>query len=456
MFFQIIWKHVICISYIKLRYNLNDEGQYKNFISKLIENFRFDKVKQPAIEYIQKWGNEFWISLDETVRSITLRYEEEIRAELGIDIAALKSKAGYGRNLSRDQKIEYARRARKIIDGRQLADLSRVLDLFAGQERSVSGAYYLMIDKLDERWADDTIKFRLIRALIETLKSFKKIRNLKILVALRTDVIERSLQENTDSGFQREKFQDFVIPITWSEQELKSLINRRVNRLFSWKYTKNNVTFEDVFSSIIPPNRDTFDFMLERTQMRPRDIMAFVNKCFEVAEGSTLVSAKQISHAESLYSNDRLAALLDEWRTAYPALGSVVDFFSGKPLVTDFSAIAVKEVTEQIAFPICAATEYSQDPMYPSAKEIVEAKSLTSDQILSFAKSIFALLYRVGAAGLKRTPEERYIYSYRDEAIVPPTSLPSTVRLRIHPMLHRALNIGDKGSPQRAGSETRH
>jgi hypothetical protein len=271
LFFQVIWKHVLCVSYIKLRYSIDDQRKYNRFFDRITDPFSTDKAKARAIEYLMEWGKEFWVSIDENVRAITKKYETAINGELGIDINSLKSKAGFGRNLSREQKSEYVRRARKIIDGQQLSDLSKVLDLLSGQEASVSEvSYYILIDSLDERWADDTIKFRLIRALIETLKSFRKIRNLKIIAALRSDVIERSIQESRDSSFQREKYQDFIIDIRWSESELKTLINKRIRKLFQWKYTRDNVTFEDIFVAKIPPNRECFQYLLDRTNMRPR------------------------------------------------------------------------------------------------------------------------------------------------------------------------------------------
>src|SRR5260370_35073153 len=54
---------------------------------------------------------------------------------------------------------------------------------------------HILIDKLDEHWVDVSIRFKLIRSLIESLKSFRRISNLKILVALRSDVLERGVQE---------------------------------------------------------------------------------------------------------------------------------------------------------------------------------------------------------------------------------------------------------------------
>lgn len=35
--------------------------------------------------------------------------------------------------------------------------------------------YFILIDRLDERWADVSIRFKLIRALIESLKHSEKL-----------------------------------------------------------------------------------------------------------------------------------------------------------------------------------------------------------------------------------------------------------------------------------------
>lgn len=444
LFFQVIWKHVLCVSFIKLRYKINDEGRYKNFMDNIVSSFPIDGTRKRAIAYIQTWGSEFWISMDENVRSITERYEHDIRAELGIDINATKTKAGFGRNLSREQKTEYVRRAQKIINGQQLSDLSKVMDLLGeGHGNSRNGPFYILIDRLDDRWADDTIKFRLIRALIETLKSFRKIRNLKIVVALRADVLERAIQENRDAGFQREKYNDYIIDIKWNESQLKELVNRRIGKLYRWKYTSDNVTFEHIFDGKMHQKKEAFSYLLERTLVRPRDIVAFVNECFSAAEGSTSVSTKHILSAEGKYSSDRLAALLDEWRTAFPTLPSVFDFLAQHKSIIEFRELATKEVIEQIALPICTSGEFPNDPLWKLSKEIMDEKQSSSTTILRLGREIFSTLYRTGAVGLKRSPTESYIYSFKHDPVVAPASVPNECKLRIHLMLERALGVSE-------------
>ena len=55
--------------------------------------------------------------------------------------------------------------------------------------------------------ADDGLKYKLIRALIETIKSFRQVRSVKIVVSLRLDLLQRVISETRDSGFQSEKYE---------------------------------------------------------------------------------------------------------------------------------------------------------------------------------------------------------------------------------------------------------
>src|SRR5690606_2593557 len=118
-------------------------------------------------------------------------------------------------------------------------------------------------------------------------------------------------------------------------------------------------------------------------------------------------------------------ALLDEWRTAYPSLKMVFDFFANGPSIREYADVAVKEVIEQLALPICASGDFPNDPLWQSSKEIMDAKTPSGSSITRLAREVYALLYRVGAAGLKRSSTEKYLYSYRDTPMVPNTAIPT-------------------------------
>ena len=69
-FFQALWKHIICLEYIRLRYRVLNEVTSKNMMSRFRHMFQRDARKQKALSYLDKWESKFWISYDESAREI--------------------------------------------------------------------------------------------------------------------------------------------------------------------------------------------------------------------------------------------------------------------------------------------------------------------------------------------------------------------------------------------------
>lgn len=440
--FQTIWKHVLCIEYIRLRNDISDRSNSKKWFSHSIYDFFRSEAEKRAVDYLKVWQEKFWISIDENVKEIVNRLEEQIQAEIGVDISKFKSKAGYGRNLSIDQKYEFVSRARKIIDGEQLRELSKVLDLLKNVDSRNKWIEpcFILIDNLDDRWVDESFKYKLINSLIEAMKSFRKIDKLKIIIALRADIIERSIQENDSSGFQREKYKDYIIELKWSEAELKRLVNSRINHLYKRKYTSQNVFFEDIFTTTIKGEKP-FQYLIERTLMRPRDTIAFVNKCLEKAENKISVNSSDVKNAERDYSIERKQALLDEWRTAFPTLVHAFSIFSDGKEVLSFDETAVKEFCEQIAFPICSESKIERDPFYSLASRLFPEKgNVIIGDYLKFSKYVFSILYRVGAIGIKR-PDTPYDYYFMSGHLYSEDEIGVGYKFKLVKMLHSAFGI---------------
>lgn len=207
LLFLALWKHVLCIEFIRLRYNVTSEEKSRSIFSALWERFTKDQRKQKSLQYLRDWEGKFWTTMDQNIKEITEKYETKLQAELGGEVSKFKARGQYDKQISSEKKSELVARARKSINAEQVSELAGVIDMLADVSTEDNmGKYYILIDKLDERWVDDSIRFKLIRALIESLKSFRRIPNLKILVALRSDILERVVQETGDIEFQREKF----------------------------------------------------------------------------------------------------------------------------------------------------------------------------------------------------------------------------------------------------------
>jgi len=439
LFFQILWKHVLCIEYIRLRWSVQDEQKSLNVFAHLAALVTKDARKQRALNYLREWEGRFWITMDQNIKEITESYEGKISAEMGGEIQKFKAGGRYEKRMSTDRKSELVARARRIMNADQLAELASVIDLLAEYDLSDKmNKFYILVDRLDERWVDASIRFRLIRALIESLKAFKRITNLKILVALRTDILERVVQETSDLTFQREKFEDYFVRLKWSRPQLKSLVDKRMDHLFKRQYSTKPILFDDVFTYKVG-NQSPFDYIVDRTFLRPRDVIAFVNECIKVAEGEYEITASKVRRAELEFSRIRRDALEQEWKSAFPTLGIMIDLIAAnKRTYIDVSAVCSRPEVEDLALAVYSSGKQDFDPLFDVARNYVEAKQQNPLQMICF---VLGILYRVGAVGLKLRAGDRYNYSHLDQPIIPIGLIDENSKVGIHPMLHAALRL---------------
>ena len=438
LFFQVLWKHVLCIEYIRLRWDVDSSEKSRNIFTKLFDRFTREDRRRKSIEYIRSWEGKFWITMDQNIKEITEAVENKLQAEIGGEIDKFKAGGQYDRRISREKKSEIVTRTRKIISSEQLSELHGVIDMLAEQDDNYR-IFYLTIDKLDERWVDDGVRFRMIKGLMEALKTFRKIKDLKILVALRADVIERVVQETADISFQREKFEDLMVRLTWSKAELKQLVEKRLNNLFKRQYTAGLIGFSDVFPQQIGAQQ-SFDWMIEHTLMRPRDIISLVNECIDASAGQTTVSVKAIRKAEVEFARKRKDALVQEWQSAFPLLDDILTLFTSKRK----SAVDLLELLDKIddfCTAIWASTKTAFDPVWDLCQAYADGRSKTSIDVLA---ELTAILYRTGAIGVKISSQDRFVYSHLDQPLIAPKLLSVDTKIRLHPMLHAAYSLQDR------------
>ncbi|MCM2504107.1 hypothetical protein NDN16_10530 [Aureimonas altamirensis] len=440
LFFQALWKHVLCLEFIRLRYGVQNKEASRNLFEWLRDIFSSDGRKQSALKYLEEWSNRFFITMDENIKEVTSKLESKVGLEFGAELHKFTTRAGYARTLSGEKRSEFVARAKKIVNASQLAELNRVLELLstAHQSEKYAQQYYIIIDRLDEKWVDEEIRFDLIRALIECLRSFNKIPNLKIVVAIREDVIERVVQENQDAGFQREKYDDYFLRIVWSPEQLKELVAKRINSLYKRKYTSKDVHFDDIFKSKVA-GKDPIDYIIERTLHRPRDVISFINECLERAQGATEVTQKIVKEAESEYSRIRMQALIHEWQSAFPSLEVAFRLLANRRGRFKSAEIAAKEFFDDFVLEVDQRITSRTDPI----KKAVDAylANGTEAAVMHTCRMLVSELYRIGAVGVKTSAGERYIYAYKDVPVINPETIDLETKVHLHPMLHRALNV---------------
>jgi hypothetical protein len=128
----------------------------------------------------------------------------------------------------------------------QIRELSDVIEMLADILNDQMKRYYVTIDRLDENWIEDQLRYRLIRALIETSRDFRKVRNAKIIIALRFDLVDRVFRLTRDAGFQEEKYETLFLDIVWSSQQLVDVLDTRIDYLVKQRYTDQVVTHKDL------------------------------------------------------------------------------------------------------------------------------------------------------------------------------------------------------------------
>lgn len=438
LLFQVLWKHVICIEFIRLRWSVTTSIKSRNIFEKMCSYLVQDERKKKSLDYLEKWQDRFWITMDENIKEITESYEKALTSELSTEFEKFKAGGQYIKRISEDKKRELVSRTRAIIDGTQLSQLANVIEALAYVSKRDNGyVYYLMIDQLDENWVDVSVRFKLIRALLNTVRQFRKISDLKLIIALRTDVRERAMLEASDPTFQREKLDDYSLELVWSKSQLRDLIEKRISELFKRQYSQEKVSFDDMFPEKVGA-RSTFEWMLERTLMRPRDIIHFVNQSLSEAAGTTQVSQTNVRTAFLKYSTQRRDALFQEWVSNFPYLREMLEIF----VIGSKKSVYLHEIEEskidQLLLKIITQHNIDSDNLYAVAKQFMDGNTSKFHDILAICASI---CYRSGCVGLKLSNDHPFIYSHLNEPLISPTIVTPSTRVRLQPMLFGAYRI---------------
>lgn len=433
IFYNLLWKHVLAVELIKNHYQLNTEEKTKSWLIKKIDYFRNkDTPKERALEYLRNWGDKFWADTEVRVKEITEKLEKDIKGEIGFEaFDQLKIDLSSGKKLEKITSYEIINKAQKVVNSIQAKALSDVIkllaeDVFIDTQKKT----FVLIDRLDENWVDDSIRFRLIRALIETLKSFKPIRTVKIIVALRTDLLYKTLEQTADSGFQQEKYQSLFLNLNWSKSQIKKLLDLRIRDLIKERYTSAPMGFDDIFPEKIK-SEASIDFISNRTLMRPRDAIAFTNECINRVSGAGIINVASIFQAEVEYSAKRLDALCFEWSMHYPNLREYFDFLQRKPFEFKLSAIS-RDAIENYA--INHLKDGSTDPMDRASVKYMEAESSGV-----FLLNLVKIFYTVGVIGVKIDGFSETRWSHME--LMPPTDgqIKPNTTIFIHPMIWSAI-----------------
>jgi hypothetical protein len=438
LFYRLLWRHILIVEVLKIRYDIKNDLDNRNFFDNITNFFRKDEIKKKAIEYFREWGDKFWLDTDEHLKVITRKLENDTKATLGAKYNSLDLNLQGAKKLSDEEKIEVKQRASQIVSGLQIKKLNEMLELLSVHSFSdPQKRFYILIDQLDEHWANTETRCRFIRALIEEIKTFRNLQNVKIIAAMRKDLLDLVFDMTRSPGFQEEKYESYILQIHWDKGELRELIEKRINEVFRKQYTRDQVSFDDIFPSAKKGKDQTSaDFILERTLHRPRDVLQFINECFKAAYGRDCVSWRSIYAAEAQYSEKRLKSLKEEWGEIYPSFDETVEILRGLPHTFTRSILSGPRLDNVIS-DLC--TQNNNDPCVISSKEYLETTGET--KLTEVLNKMLICLYHVGAIGIKMSSLSTFIWSFLDQASVSRGEVKRAQQLKIHKMLYRSLDV---------------
>ena len=437
LFYRLLWRHVLVTEVVKRKFKLQDRNGLVRWFDSLVNRMDRDSARSRALSYLRDWGESFWEDTEVRLTEVTNKMEKELTAALDGSVLLAKLKAGGTQKLSEEERSEVVSRGSSVVSNIQIAELNRVMSLLSQEVfDDPQDGYYIAIDSLDESWVSSSTKYRLIRALIEEVRTFRsELRNVKLVLALRQDLLEKVYEDTRDGGFQEEKYEIYYARISWSKEDLLEMLRLRVNEVFKNKYTNSSIDISDIF----PKSRGDqtpYDYMIERTMLRPRDLIAFANECFIAAANRPRVSWQAIFDAEQNYSRKRKNALIDEWISTFPSVRAILDILRALPETFSRSSITEDSVESLV---IQLSSIEDGDEIVDMCKRMLEPKSsVTNAQVLSSALQV---LYHMGVIGVKFSSESPYLWSIHDQPHISSGEAKRIISIKVHKMLWKALEI---------------
>lgn len=318
-----------------------------------------------------------------------------------------------------------------------MSDLSKLLKLMA--ENSFSNKqkkYYILIDDLDENWMPDSKIYNdLIKTLLDTANEVNRtVDNLKIVVSLREDALYRIFENTKGNEPQREKWNDVMLKLKWESDNIKNMIELRLNHIFKSQYTSEKLTFDDVFPDPHKKKKElAFKFITDRSFMRPRDTIDFINTIIEhsVNYHSGKITWATLNSAEREYSIRRYDSVLDEWKSVYPSIDVACRRLSKLGTSFHFSLLT-DDVVQDI---VVTGNDDSNYFFQHFQKHINDEISLSE-----IKENLLKIFFTTGLLGVKDERSGVFVYSFEMNIFTYPEFSENST-FTFHKMFRAALGL---------------
>jgi hypothetical protein len=217
----------------------------------------------------------------------------------------------------------------QLIHAKSIRDLNDAISEYLSlTNRDV----WLLFDNLDKGWPIYGVQqgdILLLRSLLEATRKLQRqfeTRQIDLfsVVFIRNDIWRHLILEPAERGKETSAMLD------WNDPELfKDIIGRRIAQS-----TKLRLSFDETWGTFFTPHvrgEDSFQFILSRTLMRPREVLRFVRESISTAinRKHEKVMENDILDAERSYSADALVDICLEMKDVKPEYDNVPYAFIG-------------------------------------------------------------------------------------------------------------------------------
>lgn len=308
VFYKFLWVHEIVAQVIRNFFPRDKTGLIERFSGLIGFESRVSQMQK----YLKENGDVFFDS--NSAEKVTKELEASVKSRF------LNFAEG---EISANEKKEIQIAASEYVRTNQIAQLQNVIFLLKEYlSTNAQRKIFVTIDDLDMNWIADDTKYYLLSALLDSIRMFANIPGLKVVIAMRADLLEKTC---IVANRQNEKDMSFTLKLNWDENLLWDVLQKRIQYLFSHKYAKNyHVMANEIFEQKVN-GKAVEEYLIERTMMRPRDLITFVNLCIEHSDSQSIIKEKAIFEAERDFLHDRRKALIAEWNQIYPNIEVCLD-----------------------------------------------------------------------------------------------------------------------------------
>lgn len=207
----------------------------------------------------------------------------------------------------------------------EIKDLSEDLKAYLSRNRTL-----IFIDELDKGWDNLEDSRFFVSGLIQAAQKMNRISpNLKIYVSIRQEIFDNIPQIYDDA----QKIREDIEIIRWSDVDLLDFIGLRITDSFPDTSGLDPLAKWNLFFAEVLDYRQTksFNYLIDRTQLRPREFLQFCKACIEaLPNGKDVVQYNDITSAEREYSEQKTKDLASEYRFQFPSLLDIFELFRGR------------------------------------------------------------------------------------------------------------------------------